>query len=67
MILLDYGWAKYISGVSNKKAVPASLWSVAIYLIGASLTLLIVEDRWIMVPAALGTLVGTFIAVKRDS
>lgn len=67
MILLDYGWAKYISNVSAKKALPASLWSVTIYLIGAVLTLLVVEDHAIIIPATLGTLTGTYVAVKRES
>ena len=67
MILLDYGWAKYIANVSSKKPLPAAFWSVTIYLIGASLTVLVVEDHAIILPASLGTLVGTYIAVKRES
>lgn len=67
MILLDYGWAKYISNVSAKNAAPAAFWSVTIYLIGAVLTLFIVEDHLVIIPASLGTIAGTYIAVKRDS
>lgn len=64
MVLLDYGWAKYIAGVADRKALAASIWSVIIYLVGASLVLLVVEDRAIMIPASIGTFVGTYIAVK---
>lgn len=65
MVVLDYGWAQYIANISDKKALSASIWSVIIYLVGASLVLLVVEDRAIMLPASLGTFVGTYIAVKR--
>lgn len=64
MVLLDYGWAKYIAGIADKKALSASIWAVVIYLVGASLVLLVVEDRAIMIPASLGTFVGTYLAVK---
>lgn len=64
MVVLDYGWAKYISNIADKKALLAASWAVVIYVVGAVLVLLVVEDRAILIPASLGTFIGTYVAVK---
>jgi hypothetical protein len=66
MVFLDFGWAKYIKNISDLRPFHAAVWSVIIYVIGASVVLLVVEDSFIIVPASIGTFIGTYMGVINE-
>jgi hypothetical protein len=63
-LALDWSWAAYISAVSDKKVVKAVIFSAFIYLTGVITTLFTIEDHWIILPALLGTIIGTYVSVE---
>lgn len=65
MILVDCCWAAYIMAASDRRALPAALWSGAIVLGGAVTTLALVASPWNVVPSCLGAVAGTYWTVRR--
>ena len=63
----DMFWTFYIRRTSEGKALQASLFSAVIMLTGGIVIITYVEDKWYLVPAVLGALVGTYFTVKSDS
>lgn len=66
MLAYDWLWAKYTIYVSQKRAAMAALSSGSILLIGSAATLAMVSDTKALVPAVLGAMLGTYLAVKRS-
>jgi hypothetical protein len=66
MILVDTCWAKYTLAMQKKAPLASGLWSVGIMLCGALVTLNYVGDRTMIIAAAIGAFIGTFITVKHD-
>lgn len=62
----DFIWAKYIKAVNDKKALVAAGWSASIILIGGITIVSYVEVHWLVVPAALGAFLGTFLSVRKS-
>ena len=65
MLVVDYAWSVYIRSAAERKAVKASITSAVIFLSSSLLTIEFVEDRWILIPAMLGGIVGTYLSVSR--
>ena len=63
----DMFWTFYIRRTGEGKALQASLFSAAIMIAGGIVIITYVEDKWYLIPAALGALVGTYFTVKSDS
>ena len=63
----DMFWTFYIRRTSEGKALQASLFSGIIMLTGGIVVISYVENKWYLIPAAIGALVGTYITVKWDS
>lgn len=68
VFLLDmaasYAWAKSISDISDKKPLPATLWSTALYLAGAINVIVYNKDNWYLIPAVIGSAIGVYFGVK---
>ena len=62
--VLDVLWAWYIRHTASNNAWRASLAAVGLTVCGAFLTLEYVQNRWMLIPAALGAFVGTFIPLR---
>jgi hypothetical protein len=62
--VVDFMWANYIAHIAKGNAVLSSLFGAAIYLLGSVVTINYVNDHWMLVPAVLGALVGTYLSVK---
>jgi len=62
----DYAWARYTAGIAGRDARRASLWSAVIILLSACTVVAYTTNRWMVVPAALGAYVGTFVAVRSE-
>ena len=63
-VTADYFWARYTAHVSDKNRVRSAWYSFLIILCSGFTVVEYTQDHWLLVPAALGAAVGTFIAVK---
>lgn len=66
MMLVDACWAKYTLAMQKKHPLQSGLWSVGIMLCGALVTVNYVGDKSLIVAAAIGAFIGTFLTVKHD-
>lgn len=64
--LVDWVWAEYIKHTAAKNAWRSAGLSGVIVLIGAFTTFAYMEDRWMVAPALLGGMLGTYVSVKRS-
>jgi hypothetical protein len=62
--IVDFFWTRYFQATAEKKATQAGIFSSCIILFGAITTRAYVHDGWLIIPAALGAYVGTFLTVK---
>ena len=64
MGLADVCWTYYFIKIDERKSVAAGIWGSAIYLCGAFGVLSYTEDRTLIIPAVLGSFVGTYLTVE---
>src|SRR5687767_14233537 len=62
-LVSDYIWARYIFNIAEEHALAAANWSVIVIVLGAFIVLSYVSDRRLIVPAAIGAWIGTYLAV----
>ncbi len=65
--IADYIWASYITAVSHRKPLAAAISVIGVVLMGNLITVLYVDDRWLIPAAALGAGLGTYLSVLRES
>ena len=59
----DYIWAKYIASITTAEPLVAGLWGMATIVLSALVVLSYVNDKRMIVPAAIGAFFGTYFAV----
>ncbi len=64
--LSDILWVFYIRRTSEGKAFSAGLFSALIVVIGAFVIVSYVDNKFYLIPAALGAFIGTIITIKFD-
>lgn len=65
-VVVDYAWARYMMGVSDKSPQHAAMWSAVVVLLGSVTVIAYTSNRWMVIPAALGAYVGTLVALRTD-
>lgn len=66
MIALDFVWARYVLTLTKKYHAVSGGYAAAIMLLNGVVTLTYVHDPWMILPAAAGAFVGTYIGGKLD-
>jgi type IV secretory pathway VirB3-like protein len=66
-LLLDAVFALYIVAVNKGQSILAATLSLITYLLMAVGIVSYVENKWYIVPLALGAFVGSYIIVERES
>ena len=66
MAITDLIWALYIRRVGQGKAAQAGLAASLLLVVGAFVITSYVENHWYLLPAAIGSFLGTFAATKID-
>ncbi len=61
---MDFAWARYIHHTSRSHAGSAAAWSVAVMLLSALSIIAYTENHLLLVPAAGGYYVGTYLATS---
>lgn len=64
--VLDFVWALYIRRTNAGHAWSASWYAVLILLLGAFNTMSFMDNRWLLIPIALGGGIGTYVIVRYD-
>lgn len=64
MIAVDYFWGVYIKAMANHQEMKAAIYSMFIMLSGAFTAINYIENHWMLIPAALGGFIGTYISAK---
>ncbi len=67
MFVLDFVWARYTQYVAAQRPLYASVAAAAIVGCNAAVTLLVVQDPWMILPAATGAFAGTMVAMYPHS
>ena len=65
MALVDLLYAKYTIYVGKQKAVSASTMAALILLFNTTVVVGVVHNFAVIIPAALGAFVGTYIGVRK--
>ena len=63
MAVGDFVWAKYISSIATIQPIVAANWSVLVVFLGAYVVVSYVEDRRMIIPAAIGAWIGTYYGI----
>ena len=64
MFFTDMFYTYYLTAIEKNRAVMASVWAGVLYLLGALIVVGYTRDVWLLVPAVLGGIVGTYVGVK---
>lgn len=64
MVVTDICWATYFIKIEERKAVQAGYWAVLLFFSGAIVTAGYIGDYSLILAAALGAFVGTYITVE---
>jgi len=63
-LLADVAWARYVGHVAGRARWLAAGWSVILFLLGAFAVVSYTQNKWLLIPAALGAFAGTVVGVK---
>lgn len=63
-VTADFFWARWAVHATNKQAFRASFYGGAIIACSGFTIFEYTQDPWLLIPAALGAGLGTFIAVQ---
>ena len=64
MVVLDITFAAWAKSVANNKPIKASAIAAVLYAVAAFVTISIVGDNWLIIPACAGAFVGTYIGTR---
>jgi hypothetical protein len=64
-VIADVIWTEWSKAVTAKHAELAGLYAAGIILCGAFVTIEYVRDSSLVLPAALGAMLGTWLSVRR--
>ncbi len=64
MAIVDVCWAFYFIKVGERKSTQSGLWAIALFLSGAFVTTSYVHDHSLLIAAAIGSFIGTFLTVE---
>lgn len=64
LVAVDFCWSRYMLANSERRVIPAALWSAGIIGLGAIATVEYVRDPTAVVAAACGGFVGTWLSLR---
>lgn len=63
-LVVSFAWARSIKAISDNKPVKAALWAGFITLSGAITIISYTENHLLLIPAVIGSSIGTFLSVR---
>lgn len=64
MFITDVCWTFYLLKVEERKSFHAGAWAMLLYLFGALVVTSYVDDRSLIIAAALGSFFGTYVTIE---
>lgn len=64
LFVTDVAWALYVDQVKEGNALGASMWSLALFVVGALAVIGYTSDPWLLAPSAAGAFCGTYAGVR---
>jgi uncharacterized membrane protein YfcA len=64
LFALDIVYTYYLRCVQENKAIGASSWSVACYILGSIAVINYTTNHWLLIPAMAGAFAGTWVGMK---
>lgn len=64
VIVLDYVYAEYTKAAADRNAIVSSNMAMALIVITGFVTSCYVVNQWLLIPAAAGAWVGTYLSIK---
>ena len=58
-IIVDVAWTLYLIKVEERNVLQSGVWAVVIYLLGALIVLSYSTNHFLLIPAVLGSFIGT--------
>jgi hypothetical protein len=66
MVALDFVWARYTISLVKQHATVSGTYAAIIMILNGTVVLTYVHSPWMILPAAAGAFIGTFIGGKMD-
>jgi TRAP-type C4-dicarboxylate transport system permease small subunit len=66
LFVCDFAWSYYINNVKEGSAFKAASWALFLFIVGAIGVTTYVHNQWLIIPAAMGAFLGTYVGVKRQ-
>lgn len=63
-LIVSFAWAKSVKAISDNKPLKASLWAGFITLSGGITIIGYTINHWLLIPAVIGSSLGTYLSVK---
>jgi hypothetical protein len=63
-LLIDILWTFTVMRTAEKKALESAFFSSAVTLLAGLITIEYVQNRWYLIPAALGGFMGNYLTLK---
>lgn len=64
MTITDICWTFYLISVEERKSFLAGYWAATLYVVGAFVVTSYVNDKFMIIAAAVGSFVGTVLAIE---
>lgn len=58
-VIVDIAWTLYLIKVEERSVFQSGMWAVVIYLVGALIVLSYSNNHLLLIPAVLGSFIGT--------
>lgn len=67
VFLMDVIWTRLTQATVARAPGVAAAWSTSLYLLSTYAVYSVIHDLWLLIPAAAGAYLGTYVAVKRST
>lgn len=64
MFFADICWVAYFISIEERKSAYAGMWGGIIYIFGAFTITSYISDRTLLIPAIIGSFIGTYVVVE---
>lgn len=64
MFFIDIFYTYYLRAIEENRATAASVWAGVLYLLGSLIVVGYTHDVYILIPATIGGVLGTYLGVR---
>ncbi len=64
--LLNFLWGRYIKHAAQANALSSAIYAGIISLVSSFITIIYISDNRMIIPAALGAFIGTYLSIRNN-